>query len=437
MIYFQPIILAIATSFVATTPYKNMSLGLEIVLSDTAKVVATSSDPPSCMVQGGAGQLTWHMKIDRVLETGGQTPETIAQMAYERHKKQDVTKILDSRNISIDSIEGWWMRASLYIKNAQDSTMCWLVIPIHGNQSLMVSILTTNEGWDLSGASIMASLQSIRALDPAAVLFERITGLDNATMLLSDLSAESLSPSIGLSNWRRIQQFQDGQVRPNDIGYAHITSRIGTMSEIGTSSTANEEKGLLVEVRSRIMSDQVSEIVTDTVGFYWMSFDGEEEMWSSTTSRWKGKIRTVQKESGIRNRPSLGAPNPKLLILRQDLTSNRQLAPIETIITFPWLPKTLTWVAGPWLAESQPQYLSWRTLNDYVDPPTSTMRSDRVESTKIGFSVSTRMGESNALLVTQYDIDGQLLQRTLGDGVIIFGTNEKTLRSIWEPKDLW
>lgn len=437
MIYLQVLAMTIASSFIATEPYKNMSLGLEIDLSGTAKVVATSSDPPSCMIQGGSGQSSWHMKVDRVPDTAGQTPDSLAQLAYERHKKQDLTSILESRYISIGSAQGWWLRASLHIKDAQDSIMCWLVLPVHGEQSLLVSILTTAQGWDLSGASIMASLQSIKTLDPAAVLFERITGLDNATMLLSDLSEDTLMPSIGVSSWRRIQQFQDGQVRPNDIGYAHITSRIGTKSEIGTSSSIHEEKGLFVEVRSRIMPDQATNIVTDTVGFYWMSFDGEEEMWSSTTSRWKGKIKTVQKESGIRNRPSLGTPNPKLLILRQDLTSNRQLAPIETKIILPWLPKTLTWVIGPWLATSRPQHLSWRTLNDYVDPPTATMRSDHIETTKIGFSISTRMGDSDALLVTQYDIDGQLLKRTLGNRVIIFDTNEQTLRSIWEPKDLW
>jgi hypothetical protein len=301
----------------------------------------------------------------------------------------------------------------------------------------MASILTTTEGWQRSGPSILASLQSILTLDPATVLTQRITGLDSASTLLSDLSSESLSPCIGLSYWRQIQQFQDGQIRPIDIGYAHITSRIGTISEIGTSIAIQGEKGLLVEVRSRIMPDQETKIVTDTVGYYWMSFDGKKEMWSSITSRWKGKIKTVEKETGIRNRPTLGEPNPKLLILRQDVTSNRQLSPIEAKITNPWLPKTLTWIIGPWLNKGRPSHLSWKTLNDYVDPPAETMRTDEIKSTAFGFSVTTRMGDSDALVVTQYDSEGQFLSRTLGNGAVIFGTNEKTLQAIWEPKGLW
>ncbi len=437
MILFQAIILSLATTATTAEPYKNMSIGMEITLPSGASVVATSSDPPSCMIQGGTGQASWHMKIDRILETDQKTPQELTLLAYERQKSEDKTRILDDKSINIGNIEGWWLRTSLYIKEAQESTLCWLALPVHGDQAIMASILTTTEGWQRSGPSIIASLQSILALDPAAVLTQRISGLDSASTLLSDLSSESLSPCIGLSYWRQIQQFQEGQIRPIDIGYAHITSRIGTISEIGTSNASHGEKGLLVEVRSRILPDQETKIVTDTVGYYWMSFDGKEEIWSSITSRWKGKIKTVEKETGIRNRPTLGEPNPKLLILRQDVTSNRQLSPIEAKITNPWLPKTLTWIIGPWLSKERPSHLSWKTLNDYVDPPAETMRTDEIKSTASGFSVTTRMGDSDALVVTQYDSGGQFLRRTLGNGAVIFETNEKTLQAIWEPKGLW
>jgi hypothetical protein len=437
MIIFQAIILSLATTGTTAEPYKNMSIGMAITLPSGASVVATSSDPPSCMIQGGIGQASWHMKFDRILETDQKTPQELTHLAYERQKSEDKTRILDDKAITIGNIKGWWLRTSLYIKEAHESTLCWLALPVHGDQAIMASILTTTEGWQRSGPSILASLQSILTLDPATVLTQRISGLDSASTLLSDLSSESLSPCIGLSYWRQIQQFQDGQIRPIDIGYAHITSRIGTISEIGTSIAIQGEKGLLVEVRSRIIPDQETKIVTDTVGYYWMSFDGKEEMWSSITSRWKGKIKTVEKETGIRNRPTLGEPNPKLLILRQDVTSNRQLSPIEAKITNPWLPKTLTWIIGPWLNKGRPSHLSWKTLNDYVDPPAETMRTDEIKSTAFGFSVTTRMGDSDALVVTQYDLDGQFLSRTLGNGAVIFGTNEKTLQAIWEPKGLW
>ena len=410
---------------------------MEITLPVGATVVATSSDPPSCMIQGGVGQASWHMKIDRILETDQKTAQELTLLAYERQKSEDKTRILDDQANTIGNIEGWWMRTSLYIKDAEESTLCWLALPVHGSQAIMVSILTTTEGWQQSGPSIMTSLQTLVPLDPAAVLTQRIVGLDSASTLLSDLTQESLAPSTGVSNWRQIQQFQEGKVRPIDIGYAHITSKIGTISEIGTSSANRDEKGLLVEVHSRIMPNQETKIVTDTVGYYWMSFDGKEEMWSSTTTRWKGKIKTLEKETGIRNRPTLGEPNPKLLILRQDLTSNRQLSPVEAKINNPWLPKTLTWVIGPWLSKTRPSHLSWRTLNDYVDPPAETMRNDEIKSTEIGFSVTTRMGDSDALVVTHYDSDGQFLRRTLGNGAVIFGSNEKTLKAIWEPKGLW
>jgi len=437
MIIIQAITLLLATVATAVEPYKNKTIGMEITLPSDATVVATSSNPPSCMIQGGTGQASWHMKVDRIHDTDLKTAQELTLLAYERQKSEDKTRILDDQAVTIGKTEGWWLRTSLHIREAQESTLCWLALPVHGNQAIMASILTTSQGWQRSGPSIMASLQTLLPLDPAAILTQRITGLDNASTLLSDLSLETLTPSIGISHWRQIQQFQEGQIRPINIGYAHIESRIGTVSEIGTTSTGQEEQGLLVEVRSRIMPNQETQIVTDTVGYYWMSFDGKSEMWSSTTSRWKGKIKTVEKETGIRNRPTLGEPNPKLLILRQDLTSNRQLPPVETKVNQPWLPKTLTWVVGPWLNKSRPTYLSWRTLNDYVDPPAETMRNDEITSTKSGFSVTTRMGDSDALVITQYDPDGEFLMRTIGNGATIFGVTEKTLKAIWEPKGLW
>ena len=437
MALLQAILVTLATSAISPEPYKNMSIGIEITLPSEAKVVATSNEPPSCMIQGGIGESSWHMKIDRVLDTEQQSAQKLAQLAYERQKTTDNTKILDERSITIGNVKSWWLRSSLHIEDAQNTTLCWLIVPMHGNQALIASILMTHEAWQLSGSALLSSLQSIKLLDPATVLIERMSGLDSSASLLLDLSKESLTPSIGISSWRQIQQFRKGQVRPDDIGYAHITSRIGTLSEIGTSNSVNDEKGLLVEVRSRIVPDQETKIVTDTIGVYWMSFDGKEEMWSSTTTRWKGKIRTVQKETGIRHRPSLGEPIPTLIILRQDLTSNRQHAPVKAKVTAPWLPKTLTWVIGPWLSNTHSTHLSWRTLNDYVDPPAETMRSDEIKATTIGFSVTTRMGDSDALVVTEYDHDGKLLRRTLGEGVVIFGVTEKTLQSIWEPKELW
>ena len=282
MIMLQSLVVALASLVLVTEPYKNMSIGMEITLPSDGKVVATSSNPPSCMIQGGSGETSWHMKIDRVLDTQQKSAQELVQLAFHRHQSSEGIKIIDEGSLMIGDIDSRWLRASLPIQDAQDSTLCWLVLPIHGNQALMASILTTDKAWKRSGEIILASLSSIKLLNPATTLTERIIGLDNATSLLSDLSSETLAPSIGNSSWRQIQQFTDGQIRPVDIGYAHISSRIGTKSEIGTSDAVDNEKGLVVEVRSRIIPDEVSSIVIDTVGLYWMSFDGKEELWSST-----------------------------------------------------------------------------------------------------------------------------------------------------------
>ncbi|MDP7009181.1 MAG: hypothetical protein QGI78_06385 [Phycisphaerales bacterium] len=425
------------TAVTAAEPYKNPTIGVELTLPNGATVVATSDTPPSCMIQGGAGQHAWHLKLDRMTNTDQKTPKELVSMAYERQKREDLTSLREDKAIPIGDTEGWWIRSTLKIQDAEESTLCWLAIPAYGNQVVIASILTTSESWQLFDNAILTSLKSIRILDPAKTLSDRILGLDTATTLLSDLNAQTLGPAIGQSSWRQIKQFKDGDVRPTDIGYAHISSRIGTQEDVGTASAVVGEKGLVVEVRSRIMPDEQTNIITDTVGLYWMSFDGKEELWSSTTTRWKGKIKTIMKETGLRNRPTLGSPTQTLLLLRQDVTSNRQLPPVEIRTTEPWLPKTLTWVLGPILNKAKLETISWRTLNDYLDPPTQTMREDRIDHTELGCTVTTRLGDSDAVIESHYDDTGTLLRRTLGGGIIIFGSNEALLRSIWEPKGLW
>lgn len=433
----QFILVALTLTSLAVTPYKNLTIGIEILLPTTGRVVATSNNPPSCMVKGGNERGTWHLRLDRVLDTQQRTPQELVHFAFARNASPEGTTIIEDRSINIGVVQGWWLRTSLPIDDAQDSTLCWLAMPFPGGQALMASILTTNDGWDLHGTALLSSLETIQVMDPAKILTDRLEGLDQAISLLSDLSATSLDVSIDTSSWRRIQQFNDGDIRPTDIGYARIQSRIGNKSEIGSTNSDDTQLGLIVEVHSRLIPDQISQIVTDTTGYYWMSFDGKEERWSSVSTRWKGEIRTSQQETGILQRPSLGNPNPKLLILRQDTTSNRQLSPIEVELASPWLPKTLTWVIGHWLAETRPAQLSWRTLNDYIDPPHETMRSDNIESTANGFTVTTRLGDSDVAIITEYDNEGKLLRRELGEGIVIFGTDERTLRSIWEPKKLW
>ena len=78
MFNLQVIILMFAISTLSAEPYKNMSIGLEIALPADGKVVATSVEPPSCMIQGGSGPLSWHMKIDRVLDTEQKSAQKLA-----------------------------------------------------------------------------------------------------------------------------------------------------------------------------------------------------------------------------------------------------------------------------------------------------------------------------------------------------------------------
>ena len=102
---------------------------------------------------------------------------------------------------------------------------------------------------------------------------------------------------------------ENGSLR--DIGYAHIQVEGGNIADIEPRTNQDEliDDGVIVTLRTRILPNEVTGVVTDTAARYWMSWDGKEERWSNRTTQWLEGASSVERETGIRNRPQVGAPS--------------------------------------------------------------------------------------------------------------------------------
>ena len=421
------------------TPYKNGSVGVSIEIPEGASVIATTIIPPFCMIAGSNPSNNWHLRLDRGPNPSGLTPRELVLEAKKRVRTPDDANILTDISLAAGNLDGWWLLVSS--SQEEDTTVVgWYVIPAPGQQYLMASVLTDDIGWQLMGESILASLQSIRPLDPVAAISEKIAGLDAASNILSTINERTLRPLVGFEEWRRIQTIRSGESIPSDIGYARVSVHAGNVDNLNVNNKQNSDNptGIIVMLQSRLVPNPETGVIVDSTARYWMSWDGKEERWSNRVHRWVDKVSAIESETGIRNRAELGSPKPKLLVLQQDLSSNKIEPPFETIVEEPWLPRAMVWILGPWLlSNNQTTQYIWRTYENTGTQRVVTRYDTMTAISDGSTTITTKFGEGGDSLTTTVDVDGHLVIQKQVGGVIVSGSSEETLKAIWQPRNLW
>ncbi len=150
------------------------------------------------------------------------------------------------------------------------------------------------------------------------------------------------------------------------------------------------------------------------------------------------KISATKSETGLRNRPEIGSPRARLLVL-QDLTSDVIETPFKTITEEPWLPRALIWVLGPLLSDSSHDaHYVWRTYENSGGRQRVVTRIDRVHELPNGTRrISTTFGEMEESLWTVVDEKGRLVHQKQKGGAVVIGTTKEKLKEIWGPRNLW
>lgn len=433
------LVAALAAADLESVAYENGTVGIRINLPLQATVNARSTEPPSIYIGGGNPPSNWHLRFDRIANTAQDTPRDLVMAARGLRADPEGMAIIADGAITVGPLEGWWLLLSQPAGDLQRSVHGWLALPAPGNQTILVALLTNEGGWRSESERIMASLGTLEVLNPVDLVARRLAGLDAAEQRLATLSREALSPLIGHDEWRRIRS-RDG----TDLGYGRVQVEEaprgilnGPPPEVGYSN-ALAAQGLLVRLESRIVADAESGIVFDTLGLYWMSWDGQEEAWRARTTRWKDQISSGTQETGMRTRPTLGNPRSRLIVLRQDESSNME-ASFESPLEQPFVPKALSWVLGTWLGRDGAEgTFAWHAFDDSATEPRIAMRTDVLEPTGDGaWRLTTGIGEHGTTLETIVDARGRLLQQNQPGGVEVTVSSEQTLQSIWAPRNLW
>ena len=433
------LVAATAAADLESVAYENGTVGIRINLPLMATVNARSTEPPSVYVGGGNPLSNWHLRFDRVANTAQDTPRDLVMAARGLREDPEGTAIIADESMDVGELQGWWLLLSQPAGDLERSVHGWLALPAPGNQTILIALLTNDGGWRIGSEAIMASLGTLEVLNPVDLIACRLAGLQAAEQRLAALSREALSPLIGHDEWRRIRS-RDG----TDLGYGRVQVEEaprgilnGAPPESGYSN-ALAEQGLLVRLQSRIVADAESGIVFDTFGLYWMSWDGQEEAWRARTLQWKDQVSSGTQETGIRTRPTLGNPRSRLIVLRQEETSNME-APFEAALEQPFIPKTLSWIIGTWLGhDAADGTFAWHAFDDSAAEPRIAMRTDLLEPTGDGaWRLTTSIGEHGTTLETIVDARGRLLHQNQPGGVEVTVSSEQTLQSIWAPRNLW
>ena len=434
----SPIFIAISLAF-GTIPYENGAIGIGLELPEGSQIVAASSIPPSMLILGGNSSNVWHLRADRGSNIDGLSPSELAHMARNRREDPPGTVVLADELMNIQGMDAWWLLLHQPDQESQ-SIIGWLAIPVQGKQYVMASILTSNNAWESQKSEILSMLSSIKALDTVNLVKKRIKGHDSAIAKLETINKSKLQPLVGFKEWRLIKAIQTNNTIPVDIGYATISIEEGYAHEINEErmDDATEPEGLVITIKSRVIPNQETGLVVDTRAQYWISWDGKEDRWWNRVTRSIDKARIIESETGIRSRPGIGAPNPTLLVIHEDLMASTIEPLFKVTIKEPWLPRAFVWIIGPLLAgdESGSHYV-WNSF-DNVGEMRVVVRADTLtlenDGTKI---ITTRFGEGIDVMTTRIDRFGNLIKQEQVGGIVLTGSSEDECRRIWEPKGLW
>lgn len=424
----------------ARSPYQNGAIGVSLELPEGATVVATSNTPPLCMIASNNPSNVWQLRLERGLNPTGITAEELLVATQNASLESKNRVVLETHALNAGSIDGWWLLEKK-VDGAVSTVIGKFAIPTSGEQFILASIITDEDGWSRNGTLLKQTLQTIVPLDPVALIKNKLEGLDTATAELTKLNELTVQSLVGFSEWRRIQSKSDKESPQSDIGYAFIQIESGNIEEVEIRDGQEDLKdnGIIVTIRTRLVPNLATGVVTDSYARYWMSWDGKEERWSNRVTRWLEEVRATESETGIRNRPQIGSPKSKIMVLQQDLTTDVIQTPFKALAKDPWLPRALVWVLGPLLASSEhdSEYI-WMTYDNSGKTQKVVTRTDRTMSKPDSlWTIETHFGESDVTLWTTFDASGHLIVQEQKNGAIVTGTTEDTLRSIWEPRNLW
>lgn len=410
---------------------------------------------PSLLLADGANTPpTWTLRVLRVV-TVETNPSAGQRMADQIEKLKSAggdaftVSILSNEPMRIADREAQLAYIKQSFKEGQSAVSGTLLVPAGGRTMLAFSVYTTPNDLDQVRSLMNKMFQTITLRDTSQVVAELSARLKNGRDLLASLTPQRLQSLAGETMWTRIYR-PDGSGDPRrgvqageqEVGYSQVQIIKGPRGAVDFNkrpsnyNAAEQEQGLLVRIRGRVIGSRRRGIFYDSVAAYWVAWDQSEELWSVVGTHRQGQASRSEAETGVRMAPSVSRPEPILQVHRAEASG-----PYEWMVPNVYLSQSIAWMLGKVLPRDidEPREYAWYHYNGREAEPKLTRRVDRWEKADDGsghWILRTRLKPDAEAIITRYDDEGNFIRQTRPDGVVMEPTTLKELRRLWESKGL-
>lgn len=286
---------------------------------------------------------------------------------------------------------------------------------------------------------MMAATVSFRDADEMGA--DRSTALLAGQALLDKLSLEDTSAvwdeePIFYRIWR---QLPAGDVE--EVGYQRVQIRAGKPGELDRQQREREEKqqdrrekqgkhapeqekGTVVRVEARALA---MASVVDTISTFYISDDGEQELWTITMIVRRGKDREEWNETGIRRADRL--------TIKTNQTGSEPTS-VDYALPKGYVSRVQTYMLPRQVAKAGTAGLFGFYSYESSLSKMSLRREEFAQSEGGVWTQTTMLTENSRPIVTTLDAAGRIVKRVLPDGQIMEPIDGPKLHEIWAAKKL-
>lgn len=276
-----------------------------------------------------------------------------------------------------------------------------------------------------------ALVMSMGVENPADLDRERQEQIDAAENWRKTINAKRRQMALVPEQWFRVVSGK------NDVGYTRVRQSVARMME---------QPGIQVEIQARV---QVDDKVFESNSSFFLSEDGEKEVWSVRTSA-KPISASESGDSPAPNRKPAVTPTRKLaapdsfswsetgLRAGNEITVNREM-PTGTR-TYKWQqpPRSYLSQAELFLLDSllpRQQAATYGFYAYYSNTGRMAYRTERlVPESNGGFRIFSRPSPENPEQVTIFDAQGRMIRRELPGGRVMMPTTLEQVKNQWKIK---
>lgn len=423
----------------------NLPLGVHVTPGEKVdgKLTLMVSDRPEAP--------TWSMRIQE-MGTGDENSTAageVEELLEQYRANLQAHKVIANQAVTYAGRDGHLCYVERSSEQGQAYITGWLVLRTGPDVFMVFAMQTLPDHLPRLRQALEASFATIELRDLEEIASERVSRLEAGSAFIESLTPQRLRELVGQSQWHRIYRPAGAGAAAGgaeqEIGYSLVEvleAKRGAINEgraEANYSASEQQTGLMVRVRARIVVDAQRKDFYDSFASYWMAWDQSEEAWSVNGTRRQGDAEKSESESGIREPRATGSPRPRLTVIKR--TDNTDPVPYEWEVPEHYLSQALGWVAGrlmPREADQSRTYAYYAFASSNLAPKLYQRLDEwgRAPDGSDRWILTTRFTADSPPFTSIYDSSGKLVQRTHADGSVTEPITLEALTKLWTAKGL-